>query len=134
MKKKIVCFLLILVPIIIFGAYAIRYSYNSVIYSQAIKELSPHYDGYNLILKDYYESLTINIVWAITSTIGFVCCIAALVVIFRKDFLSTKSSIVEQWHTYKQTKAEQKAANNAEQIKSQIEELERKLNELKKDE
>ena len=132
MKYKFVYIFLIALPLIslicVFAVFC--NSINNLV--QAISSLSQNLEQQDL-LKVYQTSLTYDIILLCICLIGIICAASLLIIMLKKN-LQTNGSLKEQWRTYKQTKAEQKAAKNAEQIKSQIEELERKLNELKKDE
>lgn len=132
MKYKFSYIVLITIPLIILITVFAVYcnTINNLV--QAINSLSQNAEQQDL-LNVYQSSLTYDIMLLCACCIGIICAASLLIIMLRKN-LQVNGSIKEQWRAYKQARAEKKAAKSAEQKQARIAELERKLNELKKDE
>ena len=132
MKFKFSYIILTTIPLIVLITVFIVFcnTINNLV--QAINSLSQNVEQQEL-LSIYQISLTYNIVLCCACIIGITCNISLLIIMLKKN-LQTNRSFKSQWRAYKQARAERKAAKTAEQKQARIAELEKELNELKKDE
>lgn len=134
MKKKIICLILLFVPIAVSIYCFVVFVQSALIWSKDIAYFSQNSELYEMELQEYHGYLVNNIVVACACAVAIIACIAVMVLILKKDFSAVNGSIVEQWRSYTQIRTERKAAKLAEQKQARIAELEQELEQLKNDE